>query len=1565
MSDKVELLKKIELYRASHPDLKRLTDEQIISIMVEEKVITLSEAEKISVFGVQSGSREGEVNLGNTKTRTITLPSGRKIVIKDGITKYYAADGVELKKEYFEKQEGQVDVKPSGRYSVTKAGKTGYYAADGTELNAKYFKQVEGNDTKVTLSDGKTYNLNETLTSRINNVASDLKKAEDNNGFIGKGWSWFKNTTGIGDSSDDVREVQEAEKKLLAQFNSNEQKRPEIFKELTGVDYTPENLEKFIKGEIKLKSEQALSGYKEGQEMASDVAGDIVSGIAAVGIYTASVAAAPFTGGASIAVGVAAATASGALIKTGVKAADTIGTDKKYTFDDFKHDAVTGGFSGAIAPVTGGLGGAAGKAAATKLGIQALKHTGKTAATQGSKSGLKTALLNPTGYEYIGGNVLKRNAALGAEMAADGAVGGAVDNAFRTAYDGGSAEEVLQAGVEGFVGGAIMSPIIGGGMKGVGVAFNRIKGIDEFSSIVTNCKNLSDDDLLNLYQYYKNYEQECIKNNKPVPDMKKAGFGELYGEIYSRIGRITQDNIDFARELLANKEFSPFQIHNVLEYTRADNIDIARELAANKEFSRDQIGRVLEYTRADNIDLARELAANKEFPRDQIGRVLEYTRADNIDLARELAANKEFPRDQIGRVLEYTRADNIDLARELAANKEFPPNAIRGVLEHTRADNKDIARELVANKEFSPEQISRVLGNTNKDNKDFVRQLLADKEFSSTEIIRVFGYTTKDNINLAYKLVADKEFPRYCIAEVLRNTTKDNVDFARELVENKEFPRDWIDIVLRYTTKYNKDIARELVANKEFSPEQIVDVLHYTTKDNRDFAQELVANKDFPKDRISRVLIHTNKDNINFARELVANKEFPRKQIEEVLSCTNTHNIDFARELVADKEFPKDKVHEVISSYNKDSKPLLDLISSRKDIKNTVLPGIADCITCKAGVNRGKIDTNKVKRYTALLENPKTSPFMVKKLNEGMDIDTAAFLLKTQQKLDGENTAKQQANKKSQVQNYSTDQQSLNEQFAALGLSENESKAIIKAISINGEVNIELRNKAVELIQQGIAKNRIGDILTSAQITGQYNPKIVDDFVSLQGLGFNPLLEKNLAILNNISSKEAAEKFNSKVKKQMINMLENLPESKKILLKEQGFELNSILEKLNTQPIRLTQAAPQKVKVPEGMRMSKSKLSGFERIVVDKYNPDPKIWMSEVNTRKWAEDKYNDFKNGDYKSRSYPDANEGREKILNEWFEFLDTDPDVKDNPFVKIIISEYIVKDLAPENAWLPPAFDKALIKEVLNSAIDNNNVSIASTYAKKLKAKAEKSTIKEEVYVDGIKGTWYTIPQTDKSSPDFQTNADKVKAFSDGTNWCIRTFNAEPYVQQGAMHFFVDENGLTQVCVRETAPGQVHEIQKRQQNATRPIPYITVVKDFLDRHELKTPSGYLDDALNAKPKFDAQKKSFNEAAQRGDYKFILEQMGIKVEVLPDGTYAISHYSPTLGEYTINDLGIKENELLANVSVIRGDATFENSNATTLPNLREVGGQFTFDGSNISDIRNLREINGYKIEWN
>ena len=292
----------------------------------------------------------------------------------------------------------------------------------------------------------------------------------------------------------------------------------------------------------------------------------------------------------------------------------------------------------------------------------------------------------------------------------------------------------------------------------------------------------------------------------------------------------------------------------------------------------------------------------------------------------------------------------------------------------------------------------------------------------------------------------------------------------------------------------------------------------------------------------------------------------------------------------------------------------------------------------------------------------------------------------------------------------------------------------------------------------------------------------------------------------------------------------------------------------------------------------------------------------------------------------------------------------------------------MLPENADIPPQLDKGLVKEILASAADNSrNVSFSSLYSQRIREKAMSGSNVEEVEVDGIKGKWFTVPQTDSSSPSYKANVDKVKAFSDGTNWCIRTFNAGPYVTQGAMHFFVDENGLTQVCVRENAPGSVYEIQKRQQNATVPIPYINVISDYMSRNGLTAQSGCqkgIDNALSAKPEYDRLRTEYRNAEAQKDYKSILESMGITVKPLEDGTMSISHYNPNVGRFTLSELGVKENELLSNVSKIEGDADFKNSNATSLPNLKEVGGKFIFDESNLSDVRSLRAINGYKIDW-
>ncbi|MBP3490520.1 hypothetical protein J6K35_01495, partial [bacterium] len=340
----------------------------------------------------------------------------------------------------------KIDIKPSGRYSVNKGGKTRYYAASGVELKENYFKQVETPDIVVT-KNGKNISLNKTIQNRLNRLTTNLKKAEDENGFIGKGWSGFKNLTGIGDSSDKVRELQKAEQKLLSQFNANSKNKEKIFLQLTGQKYSQENLLKFLNGEIKLKSELALTGYKEGQKMAVDVTADVVSGVVSFGVYTAAVAAAPFTGGASIALGVAAAAGTGALVKTGLKYADAKSGGRKYTLKDAGHDVATGAFSGALAPVTAGAGGA----------------VGKVVTVQAGKAGLKAGAAKAVAFT--------------AEVSTDGAIGGGVDNAFRTAVDGGSAEEILDAGITGAKYGAVLGPVMGWAGKAVGKTYKVTKGV--------------------------------------------------------------------------------------------------------------------------------------------------------------------------------------------------------------------------------------------------------------------------------------------------------------------------------------------------------------------------------------------------------------------------------------------------------------------------------------------------------------------------------------------------------------------------------------------------------------------------------------------------------------------------------------------------------------------------------------------------------------------------------------------------------------------------------------------------------------------------------------------------------------------------------------------------------------------------------------------------------------------------------------------------------------------------------------------------------------------------------
>lgn len=751
----------------------------------------------------------------------------------------------------------------------------------------------------------------------------------------------------------------------------------------------------------------------------------------------------------------------------------------------------------------------------------------------------------------------------------------------------------------------------------------------------------------------------------------------------------------------------------------------------------------------------------------------------------------------------------------------------------------------------------------------------------------------------------------------------------------------------------------------------ILSVLSACTNENKPLAMKLLFGQDFNStpEMVYNILLNSNKDTVDFANKLCFTNEYdvPKSQIARILASTKSDNIELAKKLCSKDDFSKYLVPQVLSSSNKDNTPFIEQVIAMEGLNKNRLPDMLNALLLHDGINSGKVDTNKVKRYTNLLQNPKTSPFVVKMLNDGMDINTVAFLSKTRQKLDAEKTTSSAKSvQKSLSDNMSADQKDVFNLFEVNGFSEKESASVLKAISSDGVVNVGLQSKALEIAKLGVSKNKIGEIINSAKISGEYNPKIVDDFTALQNMGLNPLLEKNLAVLNNISGADAAVKFNSKVKKQIKGMVQGLSPETKNDMQAKGIDIDSIIAKLDAKIVKEADGVPPKSKVISGLR-SKQNIKGFERIVIDKYNPDEKVWRNEAATKDWAQNQYDSIKNGDYKSRTYSNANEHRDKMLKEWFDFMDNEPDLKENVYAKIIVADFVTKDLLPENADIPPQLDKTLVKEILGSALNNNNISFSSLYSQKIREKAMKGSNVEEVNVDGIKGKWYTVPQTDSSSPDYKTNVDKVKAFSDGTNWCIRTFNAEPYVKQGAMHFFVDENGLTQVCVRETAPGSVYEIQKRQQNSTVPIPYINVINDYMTRNGLNAQENCqkgINKALNSKPVYDGLRKEFKDYSDKKDYNAIFEQMGITTIKHNDGTISLSHYNPIVKDFTLSELGIKENDLLMNVSEIFGDASFKNSNATVLPNLEYVRGKFIFDESNLSDVRKLKEINGYKINW-
>ncbi len=275
-------------------------------------------------------------------------------------------------------------------------------------------------------------NFGNTYSKAVQSLFNELEETKKEQGLIGKVWDGFKNLTHVGAGSF------KAEKAI----------------------------KQFQKGEIDEKTaKEKLEKYKDGQNLCLDVVADLASGIIAVGAFAAAVP----TGGVSLLTGLGISTAVGSGLKVGIKGLDSKLNGREYDAKNALYDAVTGGVNGLFAPITNGLGSSLTKTIGCKLGLE----VGGDLVNAGAKTTLKNLIINQS-IDITGGTAGKRALALGAGMALDGALGGTADNTARAVLDGQDSKQVAQSAFQGFLGGLIMSPLIGGGLRLAGKAGKKL-----------------------------------------------------------------------------------------------------------------------------------------------------------------------------------------------------------------------------------------------------------------------------------------------------------------------------------------------------------------------------------------------------------------------------------------------------------------------------------------------------------------------------------------------------------------------------------------------------------------------------------------------------------------------------------------------------------------------------------------------------------------------------------------------------------------------------------------------------------------------------------------------------------------------------------------------------------------------------------------------------------------------------------------------------------------------------------------------------------------------------------
>ncbi len=817
----------------------------------------------------------------------------------------------------------------------------------------------------------------------------------------------------------------------------------------------------------------------------------------------------------------------------------------------------------------------------------------------------------------------------------------------------------------------------------------------------------------------------------------------------------------------------------------------------------------------------------------------------------------------------------LKLIEEMNAknNTEKVNNSIQMLIEHLFKDDK-------------PEIIN------------FCKKIILDNNLIKNEkALDILNFVLKsknlsiDSLNILYRFT-QTDFSKYSAEELLSAANYATKNLSKEFIETyikSGFHSDKIktkdEEILSTLLNEDAEIYKNFINGRDFSREHLFELFrHSQFSGEKDILVNISEQNQYSAENIIDILKYTSEKT-----------SYVTKQVLEKRNITVNEKVDVLY-AISNNYSQISLIKEILNNDDINIKCLPKILTSIKTLNNH---NIED--------NDKNIDPKKIEKYIELIQNPKTSHWVAEMLNSGWDIETISKLNKTKLKYYA-NTEEKDPDRKF---------------FTDIGFNSEETDEIIDAITNNGIINNEMKQAAIGLLRTGIPKHRVGGVLKSAMTTGEYNSKIATDAMAITSLGVNSFMERFLPIANNLSLENLSKTLSPDIRKLLMVMINQLPASKKPALKAEGFDLDGIMTNLQT----LDSGNEYNLSVFN----SNHAKSEFKKYITDKYKPSDEILQSDSAANNWAELKVDDIKNNySTKTNSFDTK---RSSILKTWFDFMETDSEIKNNTFAKLVLSEYITRDLNNKHA-MPPEFSKSLAAAILNSVINN-----------------KEKYPRTEMILNKRKMSWHTFAQSDNS----KESSDKLKQLSENTSWNTK--------QTGNIHILVDENNKAQAYIREEN-GIITEIQKRNKDGSVPVAYIDFINEFISQKGLSGYEEKINSANNDKPAFEDTKTELQTLAENKNYKAILEKMGIEVKTMPDGTWEISHYTSFMNDLTLNEYGINETELLSNVSRITGDADLRDSNATSLHNLKNVGGNILFGNNEFNDLSTLEEINKKKIPW-